>query len=214
MMTSPRWYSWHNDYDDLETVATRRLQVVQETLTQALDMAPRGALRAISMCAGQARDLLPILINHPRGQDISAMFVERDELNAAFLLGAIGSTGLVDIDVVQADAGNTDTYLSSGPADLVLLGGVFANIDLIDARSTVDTLTALCRPGAVVVWSCYGPRLTEAAEIPVLFEAADFQRITARHDAEDGFTVAAHRYRGQPTELRPGRQFFRFTDVT
>lgn len=211
-LSSPRWYQWHAQYDELRSPDTDRLEVVQELLVQALDRAPAGPLTAVSACAGQARDLLPVLIHHPRGPDVRARMVELDPLNASFLAAALGSTSLVDVEVVIADAGNTDAYIGAVPADLVLLCGVFANIDLADARRTVDAATALCRPGGTVVWSSYGARLAHADEVVALFEDRAFERMALHRSGEREFVVAAHRYVGRQRRLPAHTRFFDFSD--
>lgn len=209
---SLRWYRWHTCYDDLQSADTNRLEVVQEILFRVLDDAPPGPLTAVSACAGQARDLLPVLIHHVRGPDIAARMVELDPLNTAFLNAALGSTSLVDVEVVTADAGITDAYIGAVPADVVLLGGVFANIDLADASRTVDTATALCRPGGTVVWSSYGSRIADADEVVALFETDGFERRELYRDASREFAVAAHRYTGPERKLPVGQRLFTFTE--
>lgn len=205
-----RWYQWHAQYDDLESRHTDRLEVVQELLSLALDEAPGGRLRAISICAGQARDLLPILINHPRGHDVSALLVELDPLNASFLHGAIGSTDLADVELLVADAGDTDVYREAVPADLVLMGGVFANVEAADARRTITVLPAMCRSGGTVVWSSYGPRLVDVDVIVAHFENHGFRREALRRSDDGAFVVAAHRYVGPACELPSGQRLFSF----
>lgn len=205
-----RWYQWHAQYDDLESQHTDRLEVVQELLDHALDDAPAGPLRAVSICAGQARDLLPVLINHPRGMDVSALFVENNPLNASFLHGAIGSTGLTEMKVLVADAGSAELYRAAAPADLLLLGGVFADIDAEDARRTVELLPALCRSGGTVVWSSYGPGLIGADEIVACIETAEWERVALRYGADGEFLVAAHRFTGSPRKLPDDGRLFSF----
>lgn len=211
-ITSPQWYHWHAHYDELHSADTDRLEVVQELLIHALDHAPPGSLTAVSACSGQGRDLLPVLIHHPRGPDVSALMLELDPLNAEFLTAALGSTSLVRVEVVVADAGHTDAYIGTVPADLVLLCGVFANIDLANASRTVDAATALCRPGGTVVWSSYGARVSEADEVIALFETSGFERIAVRRRAGRDYLVAAHRYVGPSRVLPPHYRFFRFSD--
>jgi hypothetical protein len=206
-----QWYSWHAQYDDLESSQIDRLEAVQDCLIRAFDTAPPGPLRAVSICSGQSRDLLPVLIHHPRGGDASVRMVELDPLNASFLHGALGSTQLKDVDVVVTDAGITDVYLGAVPADLLLLGGVFANITLADASRTVTALTHMCRPGATVVWTSYGPRLDDAGEVLALFETSSFERVELQRDADGQYVVAAHRYVGPARALSPGQRFFRFS---
>lgn len=208
--TEQQWYQWHAPYDDLRSAETDRLEAVQRFLDRALDEAPPGPLKAVSVCSGQARDLLPVLIHHVRGTDVAARMVELDPLNAAFLLGALGSTRLVDVDVVVADAGTTDAYIGAVPADLVLLGGVFANISPGDASRTVDTLTALCRPGGTVVWTSYGDRLADADEVVALFETSQFELLELCWGARRDYLVARHRYTGPQRGLLGQRRFFRF----
>ena len=45
-------------------------------IKQALDEAPAGPLRVISLCAGQGRDLIEVLAEHPRRGDVRARLVE------------------------------------------------------------------------------------------------------------------------------------------
>jgi hypothetical protein len=60
------WYAWHAQYDRPGTVLARRLAAIQDQIRAALDTAPPGPIRAISMCAGQGRDLLGVLVGHAR----------------------------------------------------------------------------------------------------------------------------------------------------
>jgi hypothetical protein len=66
-VTERDWYTWHHDYDDPGSALARRLAAVQDQIRVALDQAEPGLLRAISVCAGQGRDLIGALAGHPRG---------------------------------------------------------------------------------------------------------------------------------------------------
>jgi len=66
------WYDWHAPYDDPESGLSRRLSWVQDRIRVALDEAPPGPFRAISLCAGQGRDLIGVLSGHPRRGDVTA----------------------------------------------------------------------------------------------------------------------------------------------
>ena len=65
------WRAWHEEYDDPDSRLTRRLLVVQRYLSEALDRMPPGPIRAISVCAGEGRDLLGVLAVHPRAGDVT-----------------------------------------------------------------------------------------------------------------------------------------------
>ena len=52
------WHDWHAAYDNPGSGLARRLSWVQDRIRAALDAAPAGPVRAISLCAGQGRDLI------------------------------------------------------------------------------------------------------------------------------------------------------------
>jgi hypothetical protein len=86
------------------------------------------------MCAGQGRDLIPVLASHPRGPDVTARLVELDPALAATARRSVADAGLPGVDVVTGDASLTDAYAGQVPADLVLACGVFGNISDSDIR--------------------------------------------------------------------------------
>jgi hypothetical protein len=202
------WYQWHAPYDDLLSEQTDRLEVVQRVLVDWFDGAAAGPLRAVSVCSGQSRDLLPILIHHPRGADVRATMLELDPLNASFLHGALGSTALTGVEVVVADAGSAAAYAGIGPVDLALLCGVFANVAPADAARTVDVLPALCAPGATVVWTSYGDGLDDVDAVVERLEGGPFERVALHR--ETSFVVAAHRFTGSTASMPPGDRIFTF----
>jgi hypothetical protein len=65
------WYEWHDLYDT-EPVLQQRLEII----AYSLKASPDGAIRIVSVCAGDGRDLLGTLKNHPRAKDVSARLVE------------------------------------------------------------------------------------------------------------------------------------------
>ncbi len=86
-VTERDWYAWHRDYDEPDTALARRLAAVQDQIRAALDAAPPGPLHAVSLCAGQGRDLIGVLARHPRRDDVTARLVELDPRNTAAARG-------------------------------------------------------------------------------------------------------------------------------
>ena len=152
-MAGRDWRAWHDAYDDPGSSLAQRLVVVQARIAAALDAAPPGPLRAVSMCAGQGRDLIPVLASHPRGRDVTARLVELDPGLAATARRAGADAGLPGVEVVTGDASLTDAYAGLVPADLVLACGVFGNITGSDIRRTVACCTQLCTTGGTTVWT-------------------------------------------------------------
>lgn len=197
------WQAWHDAYDDPASPLSRRLRIVQDEIAAWLDA--RGALpsRVVSACAGQGRDLLPVLAARP-GANVSARLVELDPGTAAVARDHAGP----GVEVVTGDAGCVAAYLGAVPADLALMCGVFGNIADDDVRATVATLPQLCAAGATVIWtrSRRAPDLTPA--IRAWFAETGFEE-RAFH-APDGvlFSVGVHRFGGTPAEPEPGRRMF------
>ena len=83
-MTAGRdWLAWHDAYDVPGSPLAQRLGVVQGWIRRTLDQAPPGPVRAVSMCAGQGRDLIGVLSGHPRRAEVTARLVELDPRIAA-----------------------------------------------------------------------------------------------------------------------------------
>ena len=143
------WREWHAEYDDPSSRLARRLAIVQQCIRNALDSMAPGPIRVVSMCAGEGRDLLGVLADHPRASDVTGRLVELDPELAA----RAAARAPVGIEVVCGDASTSDVYTGAVPADLVLVCGVFGNISDADVEHTVRTLASLCAPGATAIWT-------------------------------------------------------------
>src|SRR6266496_3901843 len=98
-MTAKDWHAWHDQYDDPGSNLSQRLAVVQRRIQHALVSRPLGPLRVVSICAGQARDLLGVLATHPRARDVTARLVELDPRNAASAMQGVVASGLRGIEL-------------------------------------------------------------------------------------------------------------------
>ena len=203
------WQSWHDDYDRPDSLLARRLRTVQEQIRAALDESPPGPLRAVSLCAGQGRDLLGVLEDHPRRDDVRARMVELDPHNAAVAARRAEAAGLRHVQVLTADAALVDHYRDHVPADLVLVCGVFGNIVDADIERTVEACTGLCRTGGTVIWTRHRGAPDRVPRICAWFETRGFTRhYLSAPDA--GFGVGVHRFAGRPQPLVPGTHMFTF----
>ncbi|MFI7514959.1 SAM-dependent methyltransferase [Micromonospora echinofusca] len=203
------WYAWHGDYDEAGSALSRRLAEVRLRVREALDTAPPGALRAISLCAGQGRDLIPELAAHPRRDDVVARLVEWDPRNAEVARSAARAAGLSRVEVVTGDAARTDAYAGLVPADLVLVCGVFGNISDADVHATVRHCAALCATGGTVVWTRHRREPDLVPTIRGWFEREGFTAGTVSTPA-GGVGVGAQRFLGVPRALPPGATMFTF----
>jgi hypothetical protein len=203
------WRRWHEDYDDPDSALSRRLAAVQRHVRLALDRAPTGPLRAISLCAGQGRDLLDVLADHPRRDDVTAGLVELDPELAASARERARGLGLDQVEVITGDASLTDQYDGLTPADLVLVCGVFGNISDEDIERTVDACPQFCRPGATLIWTRHREDPDLAPTICDWFESRGFTREWLSPRGA-GFGVGVHRFAGESQPLVRGVRLFTF----
>lgn len=209
-MATRDWLEWHQPYDDPSSQLSQRLLLVQSHLRSALDRCPVGTIKLVSMCAGQGRDLLGVLADHPRRIDVRARLVELDERNVEIARETAARLNLVGIEVVEGDAGTTDVYENSVPAAVILACGVFGNVTNEDVLRTVATLPSLCGAGATVIWTRHrrSPDLTPT--IRGWFQRAGFAE--ERFDGPENLFigVGVNRLVGGPRPFEPGQRLFDF----
>jgi hypothetical protein len=215
------WVAWHEAYDDPNSPHRQRLALIQGHIEEYLEAHPPGRLRAISMCAGDGRDLLEVLHRHPRRMDVEARLVEIDAELAGRGRAAARRDGLEAIEVVTGDASCTDAYEGAVPADLVLVCGVFGNVPPDSIENTVRRLPQLCAPGATVIWTRHRREPDLTPRIREWFGAASFVEVsfhapTPNSSVPDGqwawIGVGVHRYIGPPAPFHAGQRLFTFVD--
>lgn len=209
------WHAWYADYDDPGSSLSQRLEVVRAELAQLLSgrCAPT---RLVSMCAGDARDALPVLAEV--GRDVDALLVELDESLAGRARRTADQLGLDRVVVRSTDAGTSDAYDGFVPADVLLACGVFGNVTDDDAHRTVSVLPSLLAPGGMVVWTRGRTAPLTAAHdagdpgehVRSLFSDAGFEEHDYVRPADVGFRVGVHRLVRQPEPYRSGVRMFTF----
>lgn len=210
MKPSRDWQAWHDDYDRPDSALANRLLMVQAQIRVVLDNAPPGEVNAISVVAGQGRDLIGVLADHPRRHDVRAVLVELDPANAEHARSSARAAGLDNVEVITGDAADLAHYADFVPARLVLLCGLFGNIGDADIEHTIDTCDQLCAPGATVIWT--RGRKTRFDRFPLIcewFEERDFERRWVS-PPDVGFGVGAHRFVGESQPLAIGEPLFHF----
>jgi hypothetical protein len=207
---SKDWLAWHAKYDEPGSRLAQRLDTVQRLLRIALDEQRAGPIRVISLCAGQGRDLLGVLVDHPRRADVTARLVELDERNVANASSAATDHGHERVTVVQGDASLTNSYEGAVPAEIVLACGIFGNVTDADIEATAAELPHLCGPGATVIWT-RGGQPERLDRVDGWFRAAGFELLHLETGGGDPpYGVGAHRLVAVPPPFRAGRTMFTF----
>lgn len=201
--------AWHQAYDDPESGLSWRLRVVQSYLRSAFDQ-HLGPVRVLSACSGDGRDVIDVLARRLDADRVTGTLIELHPSIAERAREAAAAAGLA-LDVRVADAGVTDAYAGAVPADIVLLVGIFGNIDDADLERTIAAAPQLCCPGATLVWSRGRNPHDRNDAVRHLFAAAGFVELDyATLDGGSRPALGAMRYDGEPAALVPGRQLFTF----
>ncbi|GAA1396863.1 SAM-dependent methyltransferase [Luteococcus peritonei] len=204
------YLAWHEDYRDPDSALSRRLRQVQQVVEDFYDRTP-GPVRVMSSCAGQGDDLLGVLARRPDlVERTSGSLLELHPGNAAVARQRIERLG-ARLEVREVDAGRSESYAGTVPADLVLLVGIMGNISEQDVARLVRSSPQFCAAGATVVWTRGDQQPDLCPSIRQWFGAAGFTEV-AHHARLEGtaMTVGVHRLVGEPEPLVPGRQLFTF----
>jgi hypothetical protein len=167
---------------------------------------PKGPVRVLSLCAGEARDLLGVLADHPRAADVIGRLVELDPALAA----RAKARAPTSIEVVCGDASTTSAFQGAAPADLVLACGIFGNVSDDDVQRTVQTLPMLCAPRGTVIWTRHPHPPDRTVDIRRWLGEAGFSEIAFVREPDAGFAVGAHRLEGPPLPYTAGVRLFHF----
>lgn len=196
------WADWHRAYDDPASPLHHRLHLVQAHIRAALDAAPPGPIRAVSVCAGQGTDLLGVLRDHPRADDVQGRLVELDARNAE-AARAVAPPG---VEVVTGDAAPLAAYAGAVPADLVLVCGVLGRIGDRDLANLVRVLPQLTATDGTVIWTRHRRSPDRTSRVRRLLARHGFEELAV--DVTDRYAVGRHRHTGAPPPLDSDRRLF------
>jgi hypothetical protein len=200
------WHEWHQAYDHEGSPLARRLAMVQRCIASAFDAAPPGPIRIASMCAGEGRNLLGVLEDHPRRADVRGRLVELDPA----LASTARARAPAGIEVLCADAGTTSSYAGAAPADLVLVCGVFGNVSDADMMSTIDLLPTLCAPNATVIWTRHRRPPDATPGVRRRFAESGFEEVIFHAPENTMYAVGVQRLTTPPRPFRSDVRLFDF----
>jgi len=205
------WSRWHDDYDDPTSPLSWRLGVVRDRIRVALAEHP-GPARILSLCAGQGRDVIGALAEPPRRDGVRALLVDNDASNCAYAEAAAAEHGLTGVAVRCADAAVLGASADGVPADVLLLCGIFGNIDDPDIERTVRNCSRVCAPGATVLWTRHRKPPDRTVDIRRWFDASGFEAVGFDTIDGDGSyaAVGAQRLVGEPLPYDPDLRLFTF----
>ena len=210
------WNEWHRQYSILPSLQAR-LQMVREQIIAALAACPPGPIRVISVCAGDGRDLISALVDHPRRKDVTGVLLDNHPDSIARGQAAAEQAGLgAQLRFLLADAGRADSYQGSVPADVLILSGFLGHLRHADVPRLIRNLPMVCKTGGWAIWSrhlvLHGGR-EQVPAIRELLRQAKFEEIHFAAQPPDGFAVGRNHFTGQSAPLDPTQVLFEFVGL-
>jgi len=208
------WVEWHNLYDGSPALKAR-LALVRKHLAKCFELLPAGPISLLSICAGDGRDLIGVLAEHPRRSDVTAVLVENSIELVERGRKDIAAAGFQNqLRFVLADATESSLYQGVVPVDVVLAAGVFGNLRPDQTVRLIGSLRALVRRDGYFIWTRHRRLHDGLAQIESIrrsLHESDFDEAGIADTVDDAFTVCTHRYRGTVQPLLSGEKLFEFT---
>ena len=203
-MTS--WVEWHDDYDRPGSSLARRLEVVKGHFQTALNaVGPSPTI--LSLCSGDGRDVIGVLTGRPAKVG-RAVLIERDQELTDRANRAAAAAGLSEIEVRCRDAGLVESFVDALPVDVLLLCGIFGNIDHGNVKRMVEFVPSLVSAGGYVLWTRGGSTPDRRPEIRKWFVEVGLEEV-AFDGAPEPYGVGLNRLNGPSGSCRhlPERLF-------
>lgn len=207
------WFEWHEFYNT-DVRLQQRLQIVREYIWRAIDESPVGRIRLVSLCAGDGRDLLGTLASHPRAKDVYGRLVELNPNLVAQGREAIASAGFSEqLEFINGDATNSSNYIGAVPADIVIVCGIFGNLENeAELKRLIGNLPFLAKTGAFAIWTRgHSDGIAHSDTVRQVFQQAEFAEVEFRLTLTGDMGVGIHRYLGENATLPKDQQLFVFS---
>lgn len=205
------WSNWPQQAYERPSYRSR-LGAVEQHLTEALDLAPKGEITIISLCAGDGRDVIDAVGVHPRRRDVAAWLVEADAKLVAAGIALARGTGLQKaVRFLQADATSYATYRDISCADVVMLCGVWGHVPPQERAAVVRACSMLCQKGGHVVWT-RGVRLGSGRfdEIRAEFSGREWSEVRTTITPDAKWAVATNCLTASPATRPTSGTIFHF----
>jgi len=174
------WHEWHKGYA-AAGMLRRRLTCVRSHIADALDAMAPGDIRIVSICAGDGRDVISVLRDHPRRRDVQATLLELDPRLVRDGRDLVRTAGLeAHVELLETDATRSEVYIGRIPCHLLLACGILGNILPETTPSFVALAAAACETGARLIWTRNTARSNGVAHIEAirqLLTAASFDQV-------------------------------------
>jgi len=205
---STDWIAWHRQYDDPDSSLSRRLVAVRARVRQVLD--ERTVSTVLSLCAGDGRDILPVLADLPADRRPRVTLVEAHPQLTSAASATVRADELAgSVAVITGDAGDASLWKPEVPVDLLMLCGIFGNISETDIRATIAAAAVMVTGHGTVIWTRGSTDPDLRPVIRTWFAEAGFTEVGWDSDPAS-FGVGTNRLATAPSEAALPDRLFTF----
>jgi hypothetical protein len=205
------WNAWHDNYQTDEELKAR-LSLVRTLIAHSLSAAPPGEIVLLSLCCGDARDILGSLPTHPRRTDVSGWLLDCNPTLIDKAKQTIIRHGLASsVSAIVADATMASSYAEIPPANVVILAGIFGSVEHDEIPRLIQNLRTLCVSSAFIIWTRHTREGTRQAErIQREFANYRFSSVKLLTTPQAHFYVGLNCYDGPTEGLHQEARLFTF----
>lgn len=179
-------------------------------LSSALDAAPPGPIRLLSICSGDGRDVIGVLSSHPRGGDVEATLVEQHPELVAAARASARDFGIPQVRCELGDAGLSQWYGGARRIDVLVSCGVFGNVSSDDLRRTIRCFGEVVGAGGHVIWTRHRGPPDQTPLIRRWFASSGFEEVSFATVPDSLASVGSHRRGEQPMTAELPVRLFEF----
>ena len=210
------WTHWYRHYDVAPSFQAR-LRIVREQIGAALRQCPAGPVTIVSVCAGDGRDVIGALADHPRKPDVTAWLLDTHAESLARGRQAAAEAGMErQVRFLDADAARADSYAGIVPADLVLMSGFLGHLPHADISALIEALPMFCKTGGGLIWNRHLVLNGGGQQVPAIramLGRAAFQEVHFETTGPGGFAVGRVCFTGRTIPLDATRTLFHFVGI-
>ena len=146
------WNDWHIIYDDKESAPYKRSIITQELVNNYLNIHKKNII-ILSICSGQARDILPAIAGREDKDRITTYLLDIDKDCLEYAQEYARIHDIPNVHTINKDASLKESYDDIPKVDLIVICGLFGHLVPEDIATTALFLQTLIEDNATVIWS-------------------------------------------------------------
>ena len=146
------WNDWHIIYNDKESAPYKRSIITQELVNNYLNIHKKNII-ILSICSGQARDILPAIAGREDKDRITTYLLDIDKDCLEYAQEYARIHDIPNVHTINKDASLKESYDDIPKVDLIVICGLFGHLVPEDIATTALFLQTLIEDNATVIWS-------------------------------------------------------------